>query len=585
MKNSKIEALQKAIVDNKLDVYYLNSSDYHMSEYVPEYFKTIAYFSGFTGSLSTLLVDKENAYIFVDGRYHIQADKQCLPNGVNVIKLGTKDALEPIEFIEKNYKGKTIGLDGKRTSISFAKELIKKGINIKSIDIYSDLIENRTPLKDDKLYELADKYTGETRKEKLEKVKYCLNGRTHIINNLESIAYLLNLRGSDIVNTPVFLSYLVITKNETYFFINPERMDIEVLEKLYDDDIAIKPYDEYYNFLQTINNEIVVLDEIKVNYESYIRLSKGKNRIVHMTSIVEDMKSIKNEVEIQNAIKANIYDGVAMVKFLKWIDEADKEELNEYDVYEKINSIRLGYRAFDLSFNPIVAYNANAAMMHYGPTKEDNAKLHNEGILLIDSGGQYLEGTTDITRTIALGETSDEFKKHFTIVLKSMFNLSSAKFMVGTNGKKIDILARKDIWELGIDYRCGTGHGIGQVLSVHEGPPNIRYMSTAAKTESAPLKPGNILSDEPGIYLEGKYGIRCENMLLVQKEELNEYGQFLSFKTLTMCPFDLRLIDKDYLDKRTIDLLNAYHKEVYDTLAPYLEEDEKEYLKKATREI
>ena len=585
MLDEKIIALQKALEQNDLDVYYMNSSDYHMSEYVPAYFRTIAYFSGFTGSVATLIVDKEKAYIFVDGRYHIQADKQCLVNGIEVIKLGTVGALDPLEFIIKNYSDKIIGLDGKRTSIYFANKLLQKGLTIKSIDIYSDLIVDRVPLVDTELFKLADKFTGETRKAKLEKVKYCLGGKTHVITNLESIAYLLNLRGNDIAYTPVFLSYLVFYQNEVYLFIDLERLTSDTLEELYEDGVAIKPYNEYYNFLEGIENQVVLLDEHKVNYESMIRLSKHRNKVLHMTSIVEDLKAIKNPIEIDNAIQANIYDGVSMLRFLKWIDEADKEELNEYSVLEKLNSFRLDYKAFDLSFNPIVAYNQNAAMMHYAPTLQDNARLKNEGILLIDSGGQYGEGTTDITRTIALGEVSDEVKKHFTIVLKSMFNLSSAKFLEGTTGQKIDILARKDIWELGIDYRCGTGHGVGQTLSVHEGPPNIRYANTETKSETVPFKPGHIVTDEPGIYLEGKYGIRCENMLLVVKDELNDYGQFLRFKTLTMCPFDLRLVDKKYLDQRTIDLLNDYHKEVYNTLAPYLSEDEKSYLKEVTREI
>ena len=329
---------------------------------------------------------------------------------------------------------------------------------------------------------------------------------------------------------------------------------------------------------------MVLLDKTKVNYETYSLICKH-NRIVDCLSVIEEMKSMKNDVEIENSKLAHIYDGVAMVRFLKWLDETDKETLNEYIVANKLNEFRLSYKAFDLSFNPIVAYNANAAMMHYAPTEENNAALHNEGIILVDSGGQYKEGTTDITRTICVGEVSDELKKHFTTVLKSMFNLSSVKFMKGLNGLQLDILARKDIWELGIDYRCGTGHGVGHVLSVHEAPPNIRYMHTLGKSEEVPIRKGNIVSDEPGIYLEGKYGIRCENMLLAVEDEFNEYGQFMRFDTLTMVPFDLRLIDKRYLDKKTINLINDYHKNVYHTLAPYLDADELIYLGKITQEI
>ncbi len=585
MENVRLSALRAQMKKHNIDVYYLNTSDYHMSEYVPLYFRTIEYFSGFSGSLATLLVDTKKAYIFVDGRYHLQADKQCLPNDVEVIKLGTSGALDPIEFIKKNYAGKIIGLDGKRTSIEFAKKLFNEGANIKSIDIYSDLIQNRVALSKDKLYELDIEYTGLSRADKLKRVKYILNGKCHIVNNLESIAYILNLRGNDILYTPVFLSYLVFDKEDVYLFIDLERLDENILDDLYADGIIIRPYDEYYDFLKTIKNEVILLDETKVNYQSYVSIRNHGNKVCNCISIIEEMKSMKNEVEIKNTIQAHIYDGVAMLRFLKWLDEIDKESINEYDAACKLNEFRLSYKAFDLSFNPIVAYNFNAAMMHYGPTRENNTQLHNSGILLVDSGGQYKQGTTDITRTICLGPVSDELKKHFTYVLKSMLNLSSVKFMSGLSGNQVDILARKDIWELGIDYRCGTGHGVGHVLAVHEAPPNIRYMHSASRSEEIPLRRGNVVSDEPGIYLDGKYGIRCENLLLVENDELNEYGQFMHFKTLTMVPFDLRLIDKKYLNDRQVELLNSYHKEVYACLSPYLNEEERAYLLKITRAI
>ena len=583
MKHERIVALQEALINNNLDAYYLNTSDYHLSEYVPEYFKTIRYFTGFTGSLASLIVDREKAYIFVDGRYHIQAEKECF-EGIEVIKLGTKGALEASDFLIKYYKNKKVGLDGKRININFVKNLVDHKLNIISKDIYSELIEDRSPLIKDVLKEFKIEYSGVSRKEKINNLKYCFENKVFIINDLESIAYILNLRGNDILNTPVFLAYLLLYQNDIYFFIDLERLNSELLLDLYEDEVIIRPYDEYYRFLDGVNKEVVIMDKHRINYETYLHLFKN-NRLVYMPSIVLEMKSIKNEVEIKNSKLAHIYDGVAMVRFFYWLENQNKEELNEYLVANKLNEIRLGYKAFDLSFKPIVAYNENAAMMHYSPSQENNSQLKNEGILLIDSGGQYLEGTTDITRTISLGPVKDIVKKHFTLVLKSMFNLSETKFLSGISGNQIDILARKDIWELGIDYRCGTGHGVGHVLSVHEAPPNIRYMHSASKTEEMPLKAGQIVSDEPGIYLEGSYGIRCENMLLVKKDELNEYGQFLKFETLTMCPFDLKLIDKNYLDEKTIKILNDYHKTVYENLSPYLNEEEKEYLRKLTREI
>lgn len=585
MVTERLNSLKKAMEREGIDVYYFNTSDYHMSEYVPEYFKTILYFSGFTGSLATLLVTRDDTYIFVDGRYHVQADRQCLENGIKVVKLGTKDALDPISFLKKNFKGKVIGLDGKRTSVKFAKALNKAGLNILSKDIYSDLIEDRAPLSEDKIYELDEKYTGLSRKRKIEMIQYCLSDKVHIVNNLESIAYLLNLRSNDILHTPVFLSYLVMMDKDVYLFCDVGRFESELLEKLYDDGVIIRPYDSYYDFLKQIKNRKIVLDENKVNYQTYLNVKARGNKIYNMMSIIEEMKAIKNPVEQRNMRLAHIYDGVAVVRFLLWLEQIDKSTISEYDAARKIDACRLEYKAEDLSFGSIVAYNENAAQMHYFPTKENCAMLDNKGILLFDTGGQYKEGTTDITRTVALGPVDEEVKKYFTLVLKSMFNLSSVKFLTGMNGNQLDILARKDLWKLGIDYRCGTGHGVGYNLAVHESPPNIRHGHTEAGSELIPFKPGMICSDEPGVYFEGKFGIRCENMILCRKDELNEYGQFLSFETLTKVPFDRRLIDKSYLDEETIALIDAYHKDVYESLLPYLNKEESEFLKEATRPL
>lgn len=584
MTNNRLQLLRNKMRQEGIDVYYFNTSDYHMSEYVSEYFKTIAYFSGFTGSLATLLVDLEKAYIFVDGRYHVQADKQCLINDVEVIKLGTKDALEPLDFIKKFYKDKVLGLDGKRTSAGFGKKLLDLGINFKSIDIYSDIIENRAPLKNDRIYELDDRYTGLPRNKKLKMIAHYLKDDVHIINNLESIAYLLNLRSNDVLYTPVFMSFLVFYENNYYLFVDKKRLDEELLKKLNEDGVIVKNYDSYYTFLLTIENKHITLDENKVNFESFL-LVKNANVIDNKRSIVEDMKAIKNPIEQYNLRLAHIYDGVAEVRFLKWLDEIDKSQISELDAANKIDSLRKEYKANDLSFSSIVAYNENAAQMHYSPFNGHPKRLDNNGILLIDSGGQYNLGTTDITRTVALGEVSDEIKKWFSLVLKSMFNLSEVKFMKGLSGDQLDILARKDLWELGVDYRCGTGHGVGYNLSVHEGPPNVRYMETQSKTEQAEIKPGMVFSDEPGVYFENRFGIRCENLVLCYKDEENEYGEFYKLETLTMVPFDLRLIDKKYLDDRTIRALNKYHQTVYRKLSPYLNDDEKNYLRKITREI
>ena len=584
MIRDRLSKLRSKMYEKGIDVYFINTCDYHMSEYIPEYFKTLRYFSGFSGSLGQLVVTYDEAYLFVDGRYHTQADQEVGQYGIQVMKLGKKGVLSADDFLINNCQDKLIGFDGKCVSYAFSKKLIKHGLKIKSLDIYSDIIEGRATLSKSMLFELGTSYTGYTRKMKLDVIKRSLNGKTHIIQNLESIAYLLNLRGNDIAYTPVFMAYMIFNKGEVYLFIDAKRLSNEVLANLLEDGVIIRPYFEYYNFIKILRNEVILLDENKVNYDAYTSID-ASNKICNMRSIVEEMKTVKNPVEVKNAKLAHIYDGVAMLRFIKWLKETDMEGKTEYDAKVKINDIRKSYKAFDLSFNTIVGYMANAAMMHYSPTREVNSPLHNEGILLIDSGGQYYEGTTDITRTVALGPVSDEIKMYYTLVLKSMMNLQRVKFMEGLSGDKLDILARKDLWALGIDYRCGTGHGVGQVLSVHEMPPNVRYQKSPNNGAEVPFRPGNIFSDEPGVYFEGKFGIRIENLLLCKKDELNEYGQFLSFEPITMVPFDLQLIDKRYLDDETVKAINAYHREVYRTLYPYLNDEERLFLTRATRSI
>ena len=567
-----------------IDYYFINTSDYHMSEYISEHFKTLRYFSGFSGSLGQLVIGLDDAHLFVDGRYHAQAANEIKGNGIVLERLGIKGVLSADEYLIKYAKGKSIGLDGRVISTAFVKKLLKAGLKVTSIDLYSDLYLDRPPLNNDMLYELSLKYTGLSRREKLCIIKEVLKKKTMITQNLESVAYALNLRGNDIAYTPVFLANLVFYRDDVYLFINKSRLSDVILEGLYEDGVIIKDYDAFYDFIKTIKKEVVLLDEEKCSYETY-RLLDRSNEIHHMMGLLEEMKMVKNPIEIKNSKLAHIYDGVAMVRFMKWLKESDKEGLNEYDVKIKVDRCRLEYKAFDLSFNTIVGYNENAAMMHYSPNEKVHAPLHNSGILLIDSGGQYFEGTTDITRTFALGEVDDKVKMYFTLVLASMFNLASVKFLKGLSGDKLDILARQYLWERGIDYRCGTGHGVGHVLAVHEMPPNIRYRLCGNPSVEVPLKAGNIFSDEPGVYFEKEFGIRCENLLLCKKEMETEYGEFLGFEHLTKVPFDLDLIDLKYLDEKTKGLLNAYHKDVYESLAPYLNDEELSFLSKVTRSI
>lgn len=580
----RLKQLQAKMAKEGIDYYFINTSDYHMSEYISEHFKTLRYFSGFSGSLGQLVIGLDDAHLFVDGRYHAQAANEIKGSGIVLERLGIKGVLSADEYLIKYAKGKSIGLDGRVISTAFVKKLLKAGLKVTSIDLYSDLYLDRPPLNNDMLYELSLKYTGLSRREKLCIIKEVLKKKTMITQNLESVAYALNLRGNDIAYTPVFLANLVFHRDDVYLFINKSRLSDVILEGLYEDGVIIKDYDAFYDFIKTIKKEVVLLDEEKCSYETY-RLLDRSNEIHHMMGLLEEMKMVKNPIEIKNSKLAHIYDGVAMVRFMKWLKESDKEGLNEYDVKIKVDRCRLEYKAFDLSFNTIVGYNENAAMMHYSPNEKVHAPLHNSGILLIDSGGQYFEGTTDITRTFALGEVDDKVKMYFTLVLASMFNLASVKFLKGLSGDKLDILARQYLWERGIDYRCGTGHGVGHVLAVHEMPPNIRYRLCGNPSVEVPLKAGNIFSDEPGVYFEKEFGIRCENLLLCKKEMETEYGEFLGFEHLTKVPFDLDLIDLKYLDEKTKGLLNAYHKDVYESLAPYLNDEELSFLSKVTRSI
>ena len=580
----RLSALRQKMAEAAIDVCCFHTSDAHMSEYVADHFKTLAYFSGFTGSLATLLVSREDAWIFVDGRYHLQAERQCVPNGIKVVRLGMEGALGADEFICQHFADQVIGLDGRCMGIAFVKKLLSAGIDVRSVDLYSDIFLNRPELSTSPIYELDTCYTGLPRKKKIAMITYVLEGKTHIVNSLESIAYLLNLRGDDIPHTPVFLAYLVLKDGVCTLFVSLRRLPYKVYDSLLQDGVVIRPYEEYYDYIAALDQEVIILDENKVNYATYA-LIEGHNTIVNRRSPIDDMKSIKNQTEQQNMKLAHIYDGVAVLRFLMWLDKADKTKISEYDAACKLDACRLEYKADDLSFDSIVAYNGNAAQMHYKATAEESAMLDNKGILLFDSGGQYKEGTTDVTRTVALGEVDDEVKMYFTLVLKSMFNLSEAHFLQGLSGDQLDILARKDLWALGIDYRCGTGHGVGYGLSVHEAPPNIRYMKTESGTERVPLKPGMICSDEPGVYFEGKYGIRCENMILCRNDVRNEYGQFLSFETLTLVPFDRKLIDTEYLDEAAIKALNDYHARVYGALLPYLDKEEAEFLKGLTEKL
>ncbi|MDY6062359.1 MAG: aminopeptidase P family N-terminal domain-containing protein [Erysipelotrichaceae bacterium] len=577
---SKIQGLMKS---HNIDIYYLTTSDDHLSEYIPEHYRLIKFLTGFSGSLAKMLITQDKAYLWVDGRYHKQADQEVTSKLIEVMKEG-KNGVKSIQEFLADYHHQTLAFDGKLTSYKFISEFCET-MNLVSIDLVSELYEDRPALIKEPIFELDLKYTGVSREAKIKAIKNIYQDNTLIVGNLEEIAYLLNLRGKDIKHTPVFRSFVIYTDNNLYLFIDYEKISPELNDKLRNDNIILKEYDEYYRFLNTLTKQNIFIDLSKINYETIDNLHKS-NHIHDEASALNMLKAIKNDVEIEGMKKAHLYDAVSLIRLYMWLDKIDLTTINELDVAKKLNSLRLEYKAFDLSFSSIIAYNENAAMMHYNPENQIPKQLDNQGILLMDSGGHYLEGTTDITRTIALGPISDEIKKYYTLTLRSMFNLADVKFIKCMNGQQLDILARMYLWKEGVDYRCGTGHGVGQTLSVHEAPPSIRFRDTIGGSEKIPFKKGMVVSDEPGVYFEGKYGIRLENLLYCDDYLSNEYGDFLCFKHLTFVPFDHKLIDLKYLDDETLKLLNEYHQACFDKVSPLLEnEEEINYLRNITRSI
>jgi len=583
MINKRIEDIQKLMLNSDLDMYYVTTSDYHNSEYLGEYFKTREFLTGFTGSQGTVVISRDAAYLWVDGRYFIQAENQLKGTCIQLMKMGQEGVPKISDFISNNIKG-NLGLDGKCSNIEFVNELKSKGIKVIDIDIVSDLWNERPKMADSKVYDLDVKYSGKTRNNKILELLDNLNGNIHIINALDEICWLLNIRADDIAHTPVVLSYMVIEQDNINLFIDKNKLDEDIEETLLNAGVLIKDYNYFYDYLSTITKKTILLDFRKNNYASYAKLIEN-NELIDFKSPIDLAKAIKNSTEIENIKNAHIKDGIAMVNFIYSLKHQNDGKIDEYEVSEMVAKERIQNGAIDLSFSTIAAYKENAAMMHYTASKDNAKKIDGNGLLLVDSGGHYLEGTTDITRTILIGEASKRQRKLYTKVLKSNIDLASAKFLYGCSGLSLDILARNPIWQMDLDYQCGTGHGVGYLLGVHEGPQAFRWRKSPLRNEDQVLEDGMIITDEPGIYLQDELGIRIENELLCKKGNKNEYGQFMEFEEITYCPFDRDLIDAKYLNKDEIKHLNNYNKKVYSTLKNYLLKDVRKWLKKECEEI
>ena len=592
MINNRIEKLRSLMKEKDIFAYIIPSADYHQSEYVGEFFKGREFISGFTGSAGTVVITQEKAILWTDGRYFLQAEEELSTSCVELYKMGQENVPTTFEYIENEVpSGAKVGFDGRTISAAMGAilelNLAKKNITISyEDDLLNEIWEDRPALSDAKAFLLDIKYRGEDFTSKIARVREWMrenNTTTHILTSLDDIAWLFNIRGGDIKYNPVVLSYAVITLDKAILFVDENKLNDEIKTSFGEEVVEIKNYFEIYEFVKTINKEeIVLIDSNKISYSILKNIPAGV-KVVNGMNPSTKFKAQKNSVEIENTKKAHIRDGVAVTKFMYWLkNNIGKIEITELSAADKITELRREQGKFiEESFGTIAGYASNGAIIHYSVTKESNTTLKDRGLFLLDSGGQYFDGTTDITRTFALGELTEEEKYHFTTVARAMIRLSDVKFLHGVNGYYLDILARGILWNEGLNYNHGTGHGVGHVLNVHEGPNGFRLDNK----ESAILEEGMITTNEPGFYKAGSHGIRLENEMLCVKGEKNEFGQFMEFEPITIAPIDLDAINVELMKEDEKAYLNEYHKMVFDTVSPFLTTEETNWLKEYTRAI
>ncbi len=582
-----LNEIRNLMEKNNIDFYLVPSKDPHGSEYLPDYYKEREFVTGFTGSQGTAVITNEDSYLWTDGRYYIQAAKEIKDFGFKLKKQGQAGVLNYDAWIVENIKeGMTLGINAEYFSHqefkSISNKLENKNIKILDIDLIKDLWEDRYDFPSDDAFLLDVRYAGKSAEEKISEIREKLkekNADMTVVSSLVDIGWTLNIRGMDIKDTPVLISFMIIESDKVILFTDKKKTKKieEEISKVAD----IKDYSDFYEYLGTYKDEKIYLDPASVNERIYKALCDN-NKIIFGRNISEDLKTIKNDIEIKNLEETYIRDGVALFKYIYWLKKnVGKKEIGEYEAAMKLDSLRAEDPLYiSNSFDTISAYGPNAAMMHYHATKESESIIKDKGLYLVDSGGQYYSGTTDITRTIAMGKLSAEEIRDYTLTLKSHIDLMDAVFLKGTYDLALDGIARYALWQERLDYKCGTGHGIGFVLSVHEGPQRISPRDPAVRMEE-----GMIVSNEPGVYKENKHGIRIENILRVVFDSETEDSVFNKFKTISFCPFELDAIDVNLLTERQIEVLNEYHKEVYEKLSPNLEGDILDSLKEATREV
>ena len=591
----KLTALRRAMARRGLAAYLVLTDDFHASEYVGGYFKAREYLSGFTGSAGTLLVLPDRALLWTDGRYFLQAESQLAGSGIELMRSGEPD-VPTIEgfLLTELEEGSLLGFDARTVNAALARRLGKK-LSAKHVrfagdeDLVDGLWPDRPPLSAAPVWELGLAYAGESRADKLARVRAAMEREgadAFAVTALDELAWLLNLRGDDVACTPVFLGFLLLTRDGAALCARAGAVSAEIEAALAADGVRLADYEDIYGLVRALpRGTRLLLDGTTANYRLLQSVPEGVEMLDRPSPIVP-MKAVKNETERENFRRAHLADGVALTRFLRWLKcDAVREGATELSAAEKLEEYRrAGADYLGPSFDPILAYGPHAAIVHYEATAETDVPLEARGLLLADTGGHYRTGTTDVTRTVALGPVTAEEKRACTLVLRGHLALAAARFRAGVTGENLDILARGPLWDEGLDYNHGTGHGVGYLLSVHEGPQRIHW-NIASNARHVALEPGMIFSDEPGLYLAGKFGVRLENLLLVREAEKNGYGRFLSLEPLTLAPFDRDAIDASLLSDRELAQLNAYHARVYGALAPHLDAETREWLREAAAPI
>ncbi|NEZ47752.1 M24 family metallopeptidase [Clostridium niameyense] len=592
--SEKLTKLRTLMAEKNIDMYIVPTADFHQSEYVGEHFKARKYITGFSGSAGTAVITKNHAGLWTDGRYFLQAGKQLQGTTVDLFKMGEPGVPTIEEYIEKTLPNKgTLGFDGRVVSMvdgqSYEKILEHKDAVINyDCDLINDIWEDRPPLSEEPAFNLDVKYAGESTASKLKRIREEMKkagANVHVITSLDDIAWVLNIRGNDIEFFPLVLSYAIITMDKVHLFINENKLNDEIKANLNENNVILHPYNEIYEAVKKFEaSDVVLVDPIRVNYALYNNIPKNVRKIEKQNPSVL-FKAIKNPIEIENIKKAQIKDGVAHTKFMYWLKHnIGKEVITEISASNKLDEFRAEQGGFIRpSFEPISSFGEHAAIVHYAPTPETDIELKEGSLFLTDTGAGFYEGSTDITRTYALGEVPQIMKDHFTITVNSNMHLAHGRFLYGCTGMNLDILARAPFWNRNLNFNHGTGHGVGYLMNIHEAPTGFRWQYRP--NECHPFEVGMVITDEPGIYIAGSHGIRIENELLVCEGEKNEYGQFMYFEPISFVPIDLDAINPDIMTIEEKNWLNEYHEKVYEKISPYLNADEKEWLKEYTRAI